>query len=195
MTDFLMYKLIRWQAEEREISGWDNCTHLSGNFSLVKIRSTLNTTQSFLIQRSKMLFKQTGLNRWYLMEEERLPVVQSYLKAIPNIKIAFHLSQVENYFTTLFLSSIYLFIVAFVCFTLQLMSLFTMGTSRHLWSCSQYHKEHSDCPALFGDGRNLSNFFIRKSEKLCTFWWLNKTTQGHTTSRLQSWKLKIFLRY
>lgn len=42
-----------------------------------------------------MIVKQKGLNSWYTMEEEKLCVVHSYLKAVPKFKVAVHLSQTE----------------------------------------------------------------------------------------------------
>lgn len=50
-----------------------------------------------------MVFKRTGFNRWCVPEEERLPVIQSSLKAIPNFKVAAHLSLIGHYLATLFL--------------------------------------------------------------------------------------------
>lgn len=49
-----------------------------------------------------MVFKQTGFNRWYI-PEERFPVIQSSLKAIPKFKVAAHLSLIGHYLAALFL--------------------------------------------------------------------------------------------
>lgn len=48
-----------------------------------------------------MLVKEKGLNRWYTIEEEKLCVVHSYLKAIPKFKVVVHLSQTDHCLTTL----------------------------------------------------------------------------------------------
>lgn len=78
----------------------------------------LELKHPFLTQRSKMVFKLAGLNRWYIPKEERLLVIKSYLKVISNFYVAAHLSQTDPCPTTLFLSNIYLFINSFVYFNL-----------------------------------------------------------------------------